>query len=77
MVSTSNERSLRIRTGPHDYGPREWCVFFTALAACRASLSAAPSLWPRTREKWQKGAVQRAFVSFMRYVVPNRERNLT
>ena len=28
MVSTSNKRSLRIRTGPHDYGPREWCVFF-------------------------------------------------
>ena len=29
MVSTSNERSLRIRTGPHDYGPREWPgVFF-------------------------------------------------
>ena len=30
VVSTSNERSLRIRTGPHDYGPREWCVFFDA-----------------------------------------------
>ena len=28
MVSTSNKRSLRIRTGPHDHGPREWCVFF-------------------------------------------------
>ena len=28
MVSTSNKRSLRIRTGPHDYGPREWGVFF-------------------------------------------------
>ena len=29
MVSTSNKRSLRIRTGPHDYGPREWGFFFS------------------------------------------------
>ena len=26
-VSTSNERSHHMCTGPHDYGPREWCVF--------------------------------------------------
>ena len=30
-MSASNKRSLRMRTGPHDYGPREWCVFFFVL----------------------------------------------
>ena len=49
MVSTSNKRSLRIRIGPHDYGPREWGVFFypppPRLHACTAgcgSRRAAP-----------------------------------
>ena len=27
-MSISNKRSHRMRTGPHDYGPREWGVFF-------------------------------------------------
>ena len=31
MVSTSNKMSLHMRTGPHDYGPREWGVFFLRL----------------------------------------------
>ena len=27
-MSISNKMSHHMRTGPHDYGPREWCVFF-------------------------------------------------